>query len=205
MIKFISKVGTQRYIPVTEMRAMEYSGRKTVNLVGTAILAALVIVFDYTLKASGLKIPFPWMPFLKFDFTGIPIVVSLLMFGLPSGGLTSAVASLGIIARSGELIGGLMKGIAEFSTVAGMAVGLRLGGNPDSAMTRGTSYVTGVLVRILVMSLWNLAVLPNYYGVPFSAAVAMLPLLAVFNGMQGTLTVVVGYALYEAYTRRVPR
>jgi len=184
---------------------MEYSGRKTVNLVGTAILAALVIVFDYTLKASGLKIPFPWMPFLKFDFTGIPIVVSLLMFGLPSGGLTSAVASLGIIARSGDLIGGLMKGIAEFSTVAGMAVGLRLGGNPDSATTRGISYVTGVLIRILVMSLWNLAVLPNYYGIPFSAAIAMLPLLAVFNGMQGTLTVVVGYALYEAYKKRVPR
>jgi len=183
---------------------MELSGRKSVNLTGTAILAALVIVFDYTLKYSGLKIPFPWMPFLKFDFTGIPIVVSLMMFGLPSGGFTSAVASLGIIARSGDIVSGLMKGFAEFSTVAGMAVGLRLmGSDQDSVMTKGVSYVTGVLARILVMSLWNLVVLPYYYGMPFDTVVGMLPMLAVFNGMQGTITVVVGYTLYEAYKRRV--
>lgn len=182
---------------------MELSGRKSVNLTGTAILAALVIVFDYTLKYSGLKIPFPWMPFLKFDFTGIPIVVSLMMFGLPSGGFTSTVASLGIIARSGDIVSGLMKGFAEFSTVAGMAVGLRLmGSDQDSVMTKGVSYVTGVLARIIVMSLWNLVVLPYYYGMPFDAVVGMLPMLAVFNGMQGTITVVVGYTLYEAYKRR---
>jgi riboflavin transporter FmnP len=184
---------------------MEFSGRKTVNLVGTAILAALVIVFDYTLKFSGLKIPFPWMPFLKFDFTGIPIVISLLLFGLPSGGFTSAIASLGIIVRSGDLIGSLMKGIAEFSTIAGMAIGLRLRtGKKDSIFLKGITFVMGVIVRILVMSLWNLIVLPNYYGIPYDATIGMLPLLAVFNGMQGTLTVVVGYALYEAYTKRVP-
>ena len=71
------------------------------RLTGTATLAAMVIVFDYTLKYSGLKIPFPWMPFLKFDFTGVPIVVALLLYGLPSATTTSLVASLGIIARSG--------------------------------------------------------------------------------------------------------
>jgi riboflavin transporter FmnP len=184
---------------------VEFSSRKTVNLVGTAILAAMVIVFDYTLKFSGLKIPFPWLPFLKFDFSGIPIVISLLLFGLPSGGFTSAIASLGIIARSGEVIGGLMKGIAEFSTIAGMSFGLRFGkGKKDSFLVKGITFVMGVLVRILVMSLWNIIVLPNYYGIPYEATVGMLPMIAVFNGMQGTLTVVIGYALYEAYTKRVP-
>ena len=54
---------------------------RTVVLTGTAIMAALVIVFDYTLKYSGLKIPFPWYPNLKFDFTGVPIVMSLFMYG----------------------------------------------------------------------------------------------------------------------------
>jgi hypothetical protein len=33
----------------------------------------------------------------------------------------------------------------------------------------------------------------------------MLPLLALFNGMQGALTVVLGTLLHEAYVRRVPR
>ena len=63
----------------------------TAKLTGTAILAALVIVFDYTLKYSGLKIPFPWYPNLKFDFTGVPIVMSLFMYGFPSGSWLGAV------------------------------------------------------------------------------------------------------------------
>ena len=178
----------------------------TARLTGTAILAALVIVFDYALKFSGLKIPFPWMPFLKFDFTGVPIVVALLLFGLASAGTTSVVASLGIIARSGDLIGGAMKGIAEFSTVAGMAAGLYLTERISSSrvIRMAGMLAVGVVTRILVMSVWNLLVLPNFYGVPFNATIGMLPLLALFNAMQGAMTVALGYTLHEAYVRRVP-
>ncbi len=91
----------------------------TARLTGTAILAALVIVFDYALKLSGLKIPFPWMPFLKFDFTGIPIVVAFLLFGLPSASTTSVVASLGIIARSARALSfdAVSSRILRFGTV----------------------------------------------------------------------------------------
>ena len=182
------------------------SESRTFRITGTAILAALVIVFDYALKFSGLKIPFPWMPFLKFDFTGIPIVVSLLLFGLASAATTSIVACLGIVVRSGDLVGGAMKGMAEFSTVLGMALGLYITGSKGKAGRLGKviSVITGILSRIAVMSLWNLVVLPYYYGLPLSAAVGMLPLLGVFNGLQGALTVILGYLLYEAYVRRVP-
>jgi riboflavin transporter FmnP len=179
---------------------------KTARLTGTAILAALVIVFDYALKFSGLKIPFPWMPFLKFDFTGVPIVVALLLFGLSPSATTSVVAGLGIVARSGDLIGGAMKGLAELSTVAGMAAGLHLAEriSPSRGIRMTGALVIGVVTRILVMSVWNLLVLPNFYGVPLNATIGMLPLLALFNAMQGAMTVVLGYTLHEAYVRRVP-
>ena len=169
-------------------------------------MAALVIVFDYALKFSGLKIPFPWMPFLKFDFTGVPVVAALHLFGLASAATASAAATLGIIARSGDLIGGAMKGIAEFSTVAGMAAGLRLAGRiAPSRWTRVAAAVTGgVVARVIVMSGWNLLVVPYYYGVPTGVVVGMLPLIALFNAMQGALTAVLGYALHEAYVKRVP-
>jgi riboflavin transporter FmnP len=185
---------------------MESIGGRTARLTGTAILAALVIVFDYALKFSGLKIPFPWMPFLKFDFTGVPIVVSLLLFGLSSGATTSIVACLGIVARSGDLVGGAMKSIAEFSTILGIAAGLHLGGRMGlgGKTKKLLSVAVGVATRIAVMSLWNLIVLPRYYGLPFSAAVGMLPLLGVFNGIQGAITASLGYLLYEAYVLRVP-
>ena len=179
---------------------------ETARLTGTAILAALVIVFDYTLKFSGLKIPFPWMPFLKFDFTGVPIVVALLLYGLASAGTTSVVASLGIIARSGDLIGGAMKGMAELSTVIGMAAGLYITERISSSrvIRMAGMLVVGVVTRILVMSVWNLLVLPNFYGIPFNATIGMLPLLALFNAMQGAMTVALGYTLHEAYVKRVP-
>jgi len=178
---------------------------ETARLTGTAILAALVIVFDYALKFSGLKIPFPWMPFLKFDFTGVPIVVAFLLFGPVSASTTSVVASLGIIARSGDIIGGAMKGIAELSTVVGIAAGLYLAEriSPRREIKMAGALVIGVVTRIIVMSIWNLLVLPNFYGIPFNTTVGMLPLLALFNAMQGIMTVILGYTLHEAYVKRV--
>jgi len=144
------------------------------------------------------------MPFLKFDFTGIPIVVSLLLFDITSGATTSIVAALGIIARSGDLIGGAMKGFAEFSTVLGVSGGLYLSRRVrlGEGLGRGVSLVAGVAVRIIVMSGWNLVVLPRVYGVPFNVVVGMLGLLAVFNGIQGGMTILLGFLLHEAYARR---
>jgi len=181
------------------------TGNKSVRLTGTATLAAMVIMFDYTLKYSGLKIPFPWMPFLKFDFTGVPIVVALLLYGLPSATTTSLVASLGIIARSGDPIGGAMKGIAELSTVAGMATGLLLARKTSQKgyISKGISLVTGLIFRVIAMSAWNLIVVPAYHGIPYSAVLGMLPLIGLFNAMQGSISILLGHTLHEAYTRRV--
>jgi riboflavin transporter FmnP len=108
------------------------------------------------------------MPFLKFDFTGVPIVVALLLFGLSSATTTSVVASLGIIARSGDLIGGAMKGMAELSTVVGMATGLYLTERISSSRVfrMAGMLAVGVVTRILVMSAWNLLVLPTSTGSP---------------------------------------
>ena len=185
---------------------VERTGGKTVKITGTAILAAMVIVFDYTLKFSGLKIPFPWMPFLKFDFTGIPIVLSYLLFGASSAASTSLIACLGIVARSGDLVGGSMKALAEFSTVMGLAAGRRFTGGGDRVVSMRGAYIfaSALLARITAMSIFNLVTLPWYYGVPFSVALGMLPLLGVFNGMQGALTVGLGEVLYIAYRKRVP-
>jgi riboflavin transporter FmnP len=171
----------------------------TRRVTGTAMLAALVVVFDYTLKFSGLKIPFPWLPFLKFDFTGVPISLSLLLYGLSSGATTSIVASLAILVRSGDLVGATMKAIAEFSTVSGIAIGLRL----PIRWRIILSVVAGAALRIATQSLTNLIVLPVYYGMPYNVAVGLLPMIGVFNAIQGTITVLLGYLLYMAYVHRV--
>lgn len=176
----------------------------TITLAGTVTLAALVVVFDYALKYSNLKIPFPWLPFLKFDFTGIPIVLSFLFFGLVPGTITSVVASIAILARSGDIIGSSMKGLAEFSTIAGMAIGFKV----STKLKTASSYATGITTRVIVMMAANLSliyagliVLPTAYtSIPLTVTL----LLGAFNVAQGTISIIVGYSLYEAIKRRVP-
>lgn len=172
----------------------------TAKLTGTAILAALVIVFDYTLKYSGLKIPFPWYPVLKFDFTGVPIALSLFLYGFPSSVTTSLVAGLGILTRSGDMVSAVMKVAAELSTVAGIHLGRRISGS----IGKYVSWTAGLLNRVIVMTVVNFYVLPNFYGVPISTTIRLLPLISVFNIIQGAITVGLGYFLFEAVKSRLP-
>lgn len=176
---------------------------RTSRLTGTALLAALVIVFDYALKFSGLKIPFPWMPALKFDFTGIPIALSLFMYGLPSALTVSLVAFVGIVARSGDVISAAMKFAAEFSTVLGLSLGMRLAGKLTPQLLRGSGLVLGILFRVAAMSVANILVLP-IYGYPDEVVYGMLPLIAAFNVVGGAITILLGVLLDEAIKRRFP-
>ncbi len=147
---------------------------RTAILTGTTIMAALVIMFDYSLKYSGLKIPFPWYPNLKFDFTSIPIIMSLFMYRFSPAITTSIVAGLGIFMRSGNWISASMKSLAELSTVLGLYLG-------ESVLFKtriGTNYhawALGIASRVFIMTVINLYVLPNFWGVPWSATVGLSP------------------------------
>lgn len=177
---------------------------RTAKLMGTSILAALVLVFDYALKYSGLKIPFPWYPNMKFDFTGVPIVLSLLMYGLDSSVVTSMVAGLGIFARSGNPLSAAIKTLAELSTVVGLHVGLRMAAERAlDTKWMAFSSAAGIASRIIVMTFTNLYVLPNFYGVPMEATIGLLPLIAAFNVVQGTITIWLGLFLDRAVKDRL--
>jgi riboflavin transporter FmnP len=177
---------------------------KTRIITGTAILAALVVVFDYTLKFSGFKINFPLFPDLKFDFTGIPIVLSLLFYGLPSASATSFVALLAIFSRSGNVISASMKALAEFSTILGIAIGLRYF-KESTKYDKHISFALGIALRTLIMFLANLSILPLYYfWMTFENALLFSPYVATFNIFHGFLSIYGGYLIYEAIKRRMP-
>jgi riboflavin transporter FmnP len=169
-------------------------------LAGTTILAALVVVFDYTVKYSNLKIPFPLLPFLKFDFTGIPIALAMLIFGLIPSFFTSIVALIAILARSGDMVGASMKAIAEFSTIAGMAIGLKI----TKKFRPAIMFSMGLIIRVLVMIPVNLLLI--FIGLMKVQGILaiMVLLIGVFNILQGTITIFGGYSLYEIIKRHVP-
>ncbi|MBS7632588.1 hypothetical protein KEJ15_03060 [Candidatus Bathyarchaeota archaeon] len=173
----------------------------TREIAGTAVFAALVVVFDYALKYSNLKLPFPWNTDLKFDFTGVPIVSAFLIFGLIPGALTSIIASVAIAARSGNVIGASMKGLAEFSTILGMAVGMKI----VSKFKGATMFAFGILLRVLVMVAANFLLV--YVGVLSFRTYAEIPviyalLLGAFNAIAGIICISLGYLIYEAVKRR---
>jgi riboflavin transporter FmnP len=171
----------------------------TREITGTAILGALVVVFDYALKFAGIKIPFPMLPFLKFDLDGIPVVLSLLIYGPYSAVTTCFVALVAILARSGDALSASMKALAEFATVLGMM--------PFYAATsrrlRGLAIILGMATRVVVMAVATLATWPLLFK-SLSAVVAFLPFSALFNAVAAVISVVGGFIVYEALRKRAP-
>jgi riboflavin transporter FmnP len=173
---------------------------KTISKV--AVFGALVVVFDYSLKFSGFKIPYPWLPFLKFDFTGIPIILSTLILGFEGGTITSTIAFLAILVRSGDVVGASMKGLAEFSTVFGMFVSLKW--LKDKRLMIYACFTFGCISRAVVMIIANLVILPTVYGLPMSITIGYTAGIAGFNIIQGLISIFGGELLYEALKNRVP-
>jgi len=179
------------------------SKMSTTIIAQIAILGALVVVFDYAMKFSGFKIIFPWLPYLKFDFTGIPIVLSFLLIGLKSGAITSIVAMLAILARSGDVVGASMKALAEFSTILGMSIGMAVF-KKDLKLAKLASFLTGCTARVMIMAMANLIILPLYTPMTFETVLLTTPLTVVFNLIQGLLSIFGGYLIYEALKLRIP-
>ncbi len=110
------------------------------------------------------------------------------------------IALFAIVARSGDWVGGSMKALAELSTVAGMALGLRV----VPRFRKGVSFALGILMRCLVMLFANLPVSTMVYQMPFEAALGLSSFIVAFNAVQGSLGMLLGYFVYEGVRRRVP-
>jgi len=181
-----------------------YVKRKSVFIAGTALLGAMVAVLDWVFKIAGLKIPFPLLPFLKFDVLGIPMLLSFFLFGFLSGAITSMVAWLSISFR--DPFSGFMKFLAEFSTIIGVYLVLRAR-RPTSNWWKTISMVSGILVRVIVMAVANILLLPIFmpaFYKTYTAVIVVIPLISVFNAIQGAVGVFGGFLFYEAVILRLP-
>ena len=95
-----------------------------------------------------------------------------------------------------------MKAIAELSTIAGMALFSRRTNRIGKTM----SIALGLVLRVVVMSVVNLIVLPIFYAqyYTFSAAVLLLPLIGVFNIIQGSISIFGGLLIHKAIAGKIP-
>lgn len=181
-----------------------YVKRKSVVLAGTALLGAIVAVLDWTFKIAGLKIPFPPLPFLKFDFMGIPMLLAYFLFDFPAGVVTSLIAFLSISFR--DPFSGFMKFLAEFATIVGVYIVLRAR-KPSNDKLKILAMFSGVVVRVTLMAIANLLLLPIFmyaFYETYLEVIVLLPLFSFFNAIQGFISVFGGFLFYEAMIRRLP-
>jgi len=122
----------------------------TRRYVGTSLLTALAIAIA-TLK---IHIPYPILPYLKFDLTEIPIFIVLVFYGLKLSTISSIVYWV-ILLGIGEFtpIGPTMKFLAILSMLVGYTIGYRI------TKSNITGLVCSIIVRVMVMSLMNYIVL----------------------------------------------
>lgn len=178
-----------------------YLRRKSVFVAGTALLGAVVVVLDLVVR---FKIPFPPLPYLKFDVLGIPMLLSTFLFGFLSGSITSLIAWLTISTR--DWFSGFMKFTAEFSTLIGVYVVLRAR-SLGIAWRKILAMISGVLLRVVVMAVANVALLPVFmpaFYKTYDAVVVLIPLISLFNAAQGVVSVFGGFLVYEAVVLRFP-
>ncbi len=183
-----------------------YVKRKSVFLATTALLGSVVFVLDWTFKIAGLKIPFPLPPLtsLRFDLMGIPMILAYFLFGLPAGIVTSLVAFLSISFRNPS--SGFMKFLAEFATIVGVYIVLRAR-KPTSDKLKILAMTSGIVLRVALMDLANVLLLPIFMPAFYPthmAVIVLLPLISLFNMIQGSISVFGGFLLYEAVTQRLP-
>jgi riboflavin transporter FmnP len=188
---------------------------KTLGLI--IVFAALAIV----LNLYGPKIPFPMTEFLWFQLWEIPIVVAFLLIG-PKTGL--AVAGLNTLVLFAFFQGGLPSGpIYNLAAVLSMMLGVYL---PYLIATRKcrtenigaylkkhilvltvTATALGIVLRVAVMSIINYVALqqvyPFGYQFPEPAALAFVPIVAIFNAIIAAYTIPIAIAITIALLSRI--
>jgi riboflavin transporter FmnP len=176
---------------------------KTKTVAFIIVFAALTIAIN----VAGPKIPAPYAPFLYYQLWEIPIVISFLVLGVIAGIAVSVINTLILIVY---FPGALLLGpVYNLIAVLAMMIGVYI---PYLIATRGcrtenlstylkkhiavitlSSTALGIVIRIAVTSLTNYFLLQQGPPVGFKyspeAALAFLPLSALFNGTVALYTI----------------
>lgn len=188
----------------------------------TIAVAASMGALASVLAASKLVIPFPPLPYLKFDLAEIPVFVAFMAFGPSIAGFTLLLYWIILmIVTAGEWLwplGPFMKFLAVLSTFAGMYVGYRLYVPPKGGIARLTLLMAaiGSAVRISVMGIANYLLLvvlvpgsldfaasflSKFLGISTASGMEMLALImlftAIFNAIHAAMSLVPSAVLVE--------
>ncbi len=149
-----------------------------------SVLGALAAMSEM-IAGPPFDVPFPLLPRISWDLTGIPIMVSLFLYG-PITGVYTCLIGCSVIFLRGNVYGGVLKVIAELATILAFII-LRRGIVPNT--------VGATTSRVLVMTVANFFLLQLFYGMSEPAVVGLLIPIGVFNVTQALINIIPAYQI----------
>lgn len=147
--------------------------RMTVSLAGAGVFAALAAL----LTLAKAEIPFPLIPYLKIDFSEIPILTAFFLFGPLAATISAVIQWLFLNVQGSDApLGPLLKLAAVMSTLGGFWLGNEVyrrikgnGAHPSLALSMMLG--GGILWRVAAMTVVNYVVLvyvaPVFFGADY--------------------------------------
>jgi len=156
------------------------------------------------------KIPFPLAPFLKYDLAGVPLAV-LALTSLRDSMASLPVFALGLLVLGADVVGALMKVMAETSTFIPLALVYSKSARGSGARLAVIASVAAAsLSRTIFMCALNYVVTP-YWLVwarwaeslesAYRMTVAIMPYVAVFNATLAIPVALLAIATYRLLAR----
>jgi len=162
------------------------------KLLKMAMLCAISVIF-----VAVVRFPiFPQAPYLVYDPADIPLLVGAFLFG-PGAGLLMTVVTAGIQAlffSADGLVGFVMHVLASGTLVAAAGFIYKL---RKTRVTAVFGLLAGIFGMTAIMVPANLIFTVNFYGVPYDAVVAALPVTIAFNLIKSAANSLLVFAIYK--------
>ena len=196
---------------------------KTQDIAAIIVFAALTVALNPAI--SGIGIPFPLAPYLVYQLWEIPLVIVFLMYGYKYGTFVATMNAFVLLAifigPGGLLAGPFYNLIAIIAMMIGVYIPFKIStirNNSTDSTGKNAGYgtklivlstVLGVIMRVIVMTIVNYAVLrldyPLGYSMPEIAILAEIPLIALFNATLALYTIPIGYVITNAIKRNLKK
>ena len=163
---------------MTSTTGASYMKMNTRQLAIASLLGALSIISELA-PGPPFDIKFPLYPRVSWDLTGIPMMISLLLYGPATGFYTSLVGCSILMLRNPT--GGVFKLIAELATILSYSIFSK------GVVLRSTLATAS---RVLVMTFTNYLLLQVFYSIPESIVVGLLPVLGLFDISQAMINII---------------
>ena len=161
------------------------------EIAAASVLGGLSALFE-VIPGPPFDIPFPLMPRISWDLTGIPMMMSLFFYGPVAAAYTSLVG-VSIIFFRGNVAGGVFKLVAELTTLIAYA-----------AIKRGfvASSIAAIGTRVFAMTVVNYYLLQFFYGMPEPVVVGLLVPIAIFNVTQALINIIPAYLIFTRLKKK---